>query len=167
MEIIEVSHNQLKQYRALMIRALMEHSEYFRISVEDELNAPFPTLSLPDSFTLAATQNSEEYMGIISFQRERENRVKIRHKGLIFRMYVASEYSRKGVGRALIQEVIRRAKLLIALEQINLTLVSTNLRARQLYSSLGFETYGLERRAHKSGHTFFDEEFMVLDLNKT
>ncbi len=163
--MVELNQKHLNQYRSFMIRGLNEHPDFFRISVEDEKNAFFPTLTKPDSFTLSA-MNQETIMGVVSFAREGENRMKIRHKGSLFRMYVAQEFSGRGIGKMLIQEVIQRAKLLPVMEQINLSLVSDNLRAKQLYSYFGFETYGIEKMAHKSGDQYFDEEFMSLNLRK-
>jgi len=164
MEVKELHQSNLTEYRNFILRALVEHSEFFRISVEDEISAPFPTQSTEDSFTLGAMDDFGNLMGIVSFQREGENRMKIRHKGLLFRMYVAQEFTGKGIGRALIQEVILRAKSLPNMEQINLTLVATNTRAKELYLSFGFKTYGIERRAHKSKDLYYDEEFMALKL---
>ena len=42
---------------------------------------------------------------------------------------------------------------------------SKNDAAMYLYSSLGFKTYGLERRALLVDGEYFDEELMVLELD--
>jgi len=160
MEILEIHKEQLMEYRSFLLRGLKEHPENFRISVEDEWNAPFPTQSRPDSFTLAAIQDGK-FIGVVSFEREGENRIKIRHKGLLFRMYVAQEFSGKGVGKALIHELLEKAKKLPNMEQVNLTVVTTNLAAKSLYGKFGFKTYGIEKNAHKTGNLYADEESMV------
>jgi len=167
MEIVELHKENLPEYKAFILRALSEHPENFRISVEDERYANFPTRSEPDSFTLAARNEENQLMGIVSFQRDGENRSKIRHKGLLFRMYVAEEFSGMGIGKALIEELLSRVRKLDNMEQVNLSLVTTNIRARHLYTRFGFETFGVERKAHKSGKNYYDEEFMVLYLKKT
>lgn len=79
-------------------------------------------------------------------------------------MYVAPEARSTGLGKALMLEVIKMARNLNGLEQLNLSVVSTNISAKKLYESLGFETYGLERNALKQNEEYFDEEFMVLQL---
>ena len=94
----------------------------------------------------------------------REERPKVRHKGLIHAMYVAAEYQRRGFGKALMVEAIRRARALGGLEQINLAVVADNIAARTLYLSLAFQVYGLEPRAICVNGKYIDEETMVLFL---
>jgi hypothetical protein len=59
------------------------------------------------------------------------------------------------------QEVVRRARLMPGLEQITL-IVSTHIPARQLYLSLGFQSYGIEPKSLKIGEHYVDDELMVL-----
>lgn len=82
----------------------------------------------------------------------------MRHKGLLFRMLVASEAAGPGLGRRLIQAVVARARGQVGLEQINLTVAASNERARQLYESEGFRTFAPEKRALKIGDAYYDEE---------
>lgn len=48
------------------------------------------------------------------------------------------------------------------LEQLNLGVVSTNEPAKRLYESMGFKTYGIEKRAIKMNGVYNDDEHMVL-----
>jgi RimJ/RimL family protein N-acetyltransferase len=63
-------------------------------------------------------------------------------------------------------ELIRRARLCEGLEQINLTVMSDNEPAKKLYTSLGFTIYGVERNALKYKGRYFDEDFMVLKVER-
>ena len=45
-----------------------------------------------------------------------------------------------------------------------MSVVLTSREARQLFISLGFETYGLERHALKLHDRYFDHELMTLHL---
>ena len=56
------------------------------------------------------------------------------------------------------------AKRITDIEQIHLTVVSSNKAANSLYASFGFVTYGIEKNALKVDGTYFDEELMVLFL---
>jgi len=49
--------------------------------------------------------------------------------------------------------------------QIQLCVNADNVRARNLYLSLGFAAFGREPRALRVGDRFFDEEHMVLRLD--
>jgi len=89
---------------------------------------------------------------------------KVRHKGLIWGVYVAPEARGQGGGRALLDATIACARTLPDLAQIHLTVVATNLAARRLYESLGFTVYGTEPRALHVGDTYLDESLMVLRL---
>lgn len=75
-------------------------------------------------------------------------------------MYVSQDMRGNGLGRLLMLELIRKAKDCDGLEQINLTVVSNKESAKQLYRSVGFEIYGVERNALKYNGQYFDEDFM-------
>lgn len=92
----------------------------------------------------------------------RETSLKTAHKGNIYGMFVAPETRGMGVGKLLLEELIRKAKNSNGLEQLNLTVVSNNVAAKKLYTSLGFDVYGVERNALKDNGEYFDEDLMVL-----
>ncbi len=95
--IKEIKSNEKEFYKSFFLTALIEDEDCFRISLTDELNEGFPTNDLEDYFTLGAYYYSS-LVGVISFEREGASREKLRHKGIIFRMYVAREHRRHGVG---------------------------------------------------------------------
>jgi ribosomal protein S18 acetylase RimI-like enzyme len=100
-------------------------------------------------------------VGTAGFFRRENN--KERHKGHVWGVYVSPSQRGKGVGKALMQEIIRRARELNGLEQITLV-ASAHLPAQKLYKSVGFESYGLERRSLKIGTEYVDDVLMVLWL---
>ena len=150
----------LPAYRALLLPGLVTDAASFRIAPPDEEHAPFPTRNQPDSFTLGAYVG-DALAGIVSFQREGTDRVKLRHKGLLLRMYVSPAFRGQGIAGLLIQDLIDRVRTLGDIEQINLTVVTTN-PAKRLYERFGFVPFSLERRAIKWQGGYFDEETMVL-----
>ena len=153
----------------IRLRALRDDPESFGSSYEEILERGIAgaTQSLrkrdtaPDDVTFGAF-DGETLVGIAGFRREEE--VKKRHKGVIWGMYVPREMRGKGIGKALLQAAIAYAKTLPQLEQINLSVVLTSREARQLFISLGFEPYGLERHALKLHDRYFDHELMTLHL---
>ncbi len=163
--IHELTAAQADDYKAFLLTGLTEHADLFRLTVADERDAPFPTSGTADSFTLLATDTETgNWLGVVSFERDGKNRQKLRHKGILFRMYVDQAAAGQGIGRALIVAVIERAKQLPDMEQINLTLVGHNDRARRLYESIGFVRFGLERNAFKLNGHYTDEASMTLCL---
>lgn len=124
--------------------------------------APFASFR-SDAFTLGAWLADGQLVGVVSFVRG--TRPKSRHQGLLYRMYVHGDASGMGIGRRLIQEIIRRAGEIEGLEQINLTVATSNSRAKNLYSSEGFKSFALEECSLKMGEAYYVEE-MALPLFK-
>jgi RimJ/RimL family protein N-acetyltransferase len=62
------------------------------------------------------------------------------------------------------QELITQAKQLDGLEQLHLSVLTTNLAARRLYQSFGFEVYGTAPRVIKFGEQYLDEDLMMFYL---
>jgi ribosomal protein S18 acetylase RimI-like enzyme len=94
----------------------------------------------------------------------KESKLKLKHKANIFAVYVSPEKRGIGLGKCLMVEAIKKAKDLEGIEQIYLTVVTTNESAKKLYSFWGFEVFGREKRALKLDNTYFDEEHMVFFL---
>ncbi|WP_338870108.1 GNAT family N-acetyltransferase [Spirosoma sp. SC4-14] len=166
MKLVELTVAENYGYGAFMQKGFVAHPDCFRISPADHRYESFPTTGQPDSFTLGALTDQGELAGSVSFRREGQNRERLRHKGLLFAMYVAADYGGQGIGRRLIEEVIGRARSLPHLEQIVLTVIATNHVAKRLYESIGFCSFSLEPRAIKDGNTYYDEEQMVLFLDR-
>ena len=76
-------------------------------------------------------------------------------------MYVDSNYRRLKVGKNLINNIINIVKGMEGLEQLNLVVVSNNVKAVSLYKTVGFITYGKEKNAIKWDNKYFEEEYMV------
>lgn len=166
MTLTELTEADAGPYKTFFLQGLQRHPDCFRISPDDEASEPFPTRGTADSFTLGLLTDAGELAGVVSFQREGQTRQKLRHKGLLFRMYVAAEFAGQGLGRRLVEEVIRRAREQTDIEQINLTVVATNITAKRLYEKLVFRSFALERNAIKDGDLYYDEEQMALFLNR-
>lgn len=122
---------------------------------------------------LAATTNGNfvlgafsegQLVGTIGFWRD--TRLKRRHKGRVWGVYVAEGHRALGIGQQLLSALVRRARSEPGLEQIILTVGQHQTAARRLYASLGFEVFAQEPRALKIGDTYVDEDYMVLYVNR-
>ena len=112
-------------------------------------------------FVLGAFEGNK-LVGTVGFVRRQS--LKARHKGFIWGVYVTRQWRSKGIGRALLEELLRRLRQQAGLAQVTLTVAVGQTAAKQLYSSLGFRTYGCEPRALKVGEAEVDEDLMMLDL---
>lgn len=163
--VLNVSDAQL--YQELRLSALKTNPEAYGSTYEREVNFSLETVverikPTKDKFVLGAFDQSGSLAGIVTFMRD--NNLKDSHKGNVFGMYVSPENRGYGLGKALMLELIERAKHLDGLEQIKLTVVSENHPAKKLYKSLGFEVYGIERNALKFNGQYYDEDLMVLSF---
>ena len=163
-EIIEIKANQNEEYKVFLKIGLLNDEENFRITPIDDLNSIFPTKDQEDSFTLGAYFENI-LAGVVSFSRDGTDREKLRHKGILFRMYVSNEFRGNGIAKKLISELINRVKKLKSIEQINLTVISNNENAKKLYENFGFKTFGSEKNAIKWKGKYFTEDQMNLKIN--
>lgn len=152
-----------EDYRALRLEGLQTNPEAFGSSFEEEKDISLESfanrLEGQGTFTFGAF-NQGDLLGVATLVQA--NKVKLKHKASIFAVYVSPKKRGLGIGKQLMVEVINQAKRLVDVEQINLTVVSSNESAKGLYTSLGFHVFGTERNALKIGQQYFDEDYMVL-----
>ncbi|MHB0989931.1 MAG: GNAT family N-acetyltransferase [Burkholderiales bacterium] len=128
------------------------------MSFEDEPLPQIPTRFTAESFTLGAFADSR-LVGTVSL--ERDAGAKLKHKALLFRMFVRPDAAGHGTGKALLKAAIAHAELIPGLRQLYLTVLARNERARNLYASLGFQIFAHEPEAVNFEGVFADEYRMV------
>ncbi len=154
-------------YRSLRLRALKEHPEAFGASHEDEAAAPIEKLverlkiSLPNNPFFGAF-NGETMMGQAALGRY--NGMKIRHRAVLWGVYIVPEARGQGAGESLINAVLEYARSQPGLEDVVLSLTVGNEAARQLYVRLGFTSWGIHPNSLKLDGQYYDFEWMCLQL---
>lgn len=156
-------------YLALRIEALEREPYAFARSAEDE-RAHTPEsraarLRAKDegNFVLGAFTDTV-LVGMVGLVREPS--LKVQHKASVWGIYVSENARGQGLGRALLAELIARARTYSGLEQLFLGVGLTQPKAQALYYSLDFEPFGLERHALKVGGEYIDYEHLVLWLGR-
>jgi ribosomal protein S18 acetylase RimI-like enzyme len=168
-EIKEILSAEIEQYKMFLAAALLSDEESLLITAKDNAGAAFPTKDRNDSFTLGAYAGNV-LAGVVSFTRDGEEREKLRHKGLISTMYVSAAFRGHGIAKRLLEELIKRVRTIPGIEQINLIVISSNSKAKQLYEKFGFKRFGTEENSIKWKDKYFSEDLMVLpvqNVNRT
>ncbi|BCB03746.1 GNAT family N-acetyltransferase [Bacillus sp. KH172YL63] len=164
-KLLDVSH--AEAYWALRLQMLQDSPASFAGSYEEAIKRPDPIgtvskrLQDPESHTFGCWFHGQ-LAGTVTLVREAP--LKMRHKASVYAMYVSPAYRGKGVARKLMDAAIALSKEIEGIEQLSITVVTSNESARGLYLSCGFKPYGTEKRAMKYNDEYFDEELMVLFL---
>jgi RimJ/RimL family protein N-acetyltransferase len=155
-------------FRELRRERLVQDPRAFGESMEEHDAISFETIAVRlrkasgENFVVGAFDDAGEMIGIAGFARS--PRLKSRHKGTIWGVYVRPEARGTGAGRAMIAALIDRARQESGLEQIQLSVSCRQSAAKRLYESLGFEVFGRERHALNVDGEYVDEDHMVLWL---
>jgi GNAT superfamily N-acetyltransferase len=149
-------------YRELRLESLKAHPEAFASSWEHETNKPISWWAerLETNMIFGGWVDDSPIAGVAGLRVQ--DAVKLRHKGVLWGMYVRPQARRTGLAAALVQRVVEHARTVV--EELCLTVVASNAAACRLYGTAGFKAYGLERRALKVGSEYHDEVLMALSL---
>jgi RimJ/RimL family protein N-acetyltransferase len=173
MRVRELAPGDAAPYAELRLRMLREYSEAFTSSFEEDSVKPLvwaqqrivPGKDAPHDFVLGAFAEDGALIGSVGLAVQ--GRTKQRHKALLFGMYVAPEQMAHGIGRALLDACLDRARSIPGLEQINLTVTITSARAVRFYEAAGFRIFGVEERALKIDGAYHPNAHMVLYLERS
>ncbi|RLQ92515.1 N-acetyltransferase [Planomicrobium sp. Y74] len=162
MEIRIVTPNEAETYNILRLEALLDTPDAFAVLYEDALNKPIERtrsqLASEHSVTFGA-YDAGKLIGNMTLSR---NTVpKMNHKASIVAVYVSPAYRGSGAANDLMEKLMEYAEMWEGLEQLDLMVASHNLRAKNFYLRYGFEKYGTEIHAMKTGDRYIDEELMV------
>ncbi len=159
----------LDAYWSIRLEALESVPEAFGSSPEEHHALTREEIAVRISFDpsnkfVVGAFVGDRLVGTAGFFRDKG--LKERHKGHIWGVYVAREARGKRAGLGMLRMLLERATAIEGIEQIMLSVATTQQAAGSLYRSLGFESYGCERRALKIGERYVDEEHMVLFIHK-
>jgi ribosomal protein S18 acetylase RimI-like enzyme len=155
-------------YREVRLACLKNVPEYFGSTYEEEVLNPkfsFETYienASPDHAMFGAF-DGERLIGITGFNRMARKRAS--HRGEIVQVYVDSSYRGQNIGEKLLRHALDYAFTLDGIEQVQLSVISSNKTAIRLYEKLGFKTFGVQSNYFKVGDIYMDQQFMQLFKN--
>jgi ribosomal protein S18 acetylase RimI-like enzyme len=150
--------------RALRLESLAAFPSAFATDTAEDDARPVEAfaamLSDPEELAVYGGFVGGELVGMAGFAREAK--AKMRHKGLLWGVYVRPACHGLGLGRALVEAVIAHARGRVAL--LHACVSPTNDSARRTYFGLGFQSWGVERRALLVDGEWCDDDHIVLEL---
>jgi ribosomal protein S18 acetylase RimI-like enzyme len=150
----------------LRLEALETEPEAFSASADDHRKTSVAEAAArlsadrANNFVVGAFVDGE-LAGTAGFYRE--SGPKVRHKGHVWGVYVTAGARRSGIGRDMMRLLLAYAVKSEGIEQIVLSVATSKTAAIALYRSLGFCSFGTERRALKVGDRYIDQEYMWLE----
>jgi ribosomal protein S18 acetylase RimI-like enzyme len=149
-------------YREIRLEALTLVPEAFSSTFAAESVEPLSWFAARlDRAVVFGAVADGDLLGIAGFFAKQGR--KEAHKGALWGMYVRPNARQQGVGRRLVEAVIEHARRHV--ELLQLTVVSGNVPARQLYAGLGFVEYGIEKNALQEDGRYWDEILMAKPLS--
>jgi GNAT superfamily N-acetyltransferase len=130
-------------YFALRLRCMHDAALQFRSApddVEREGLAHWQARLAGEDDRIVGVFDGDALIGIGGITRDW--RAKLRHKALLFGMFVAPEATGRGIGMAIVDALISEARGFVS--SLHLTLIADNDRALALYERAGFTVYGRE-----------------------
>jgi len=170
MEIKKLTPADAEAYHRLMLQALQEFPAAFAASYEESLHQPISQvaetiqgLQQSGGQLFGAFSDQDELVGVVGLRQE--PLTKMRHKGVIWGMYVTRGYQGRGLGKQLLEAALTYAREMSGLEQLSLVVGEDNMGAKRLYESLGFKPFGVELRELKVDGKYYNGVLMWLKLS--
>lgn len=165
MEIRRLQLSDAAVYRIFRLRGLRQHPDAFTSSFEEENLRP-----LADTERRLTASGTEKLWGAFAngamagmVGLSHATRVKNRHKATLVGLYVADEFARRGLGRALVDTVVQDARA-CGVALVIFTVTDSNRAACALYTRAGFLSFGIEPDAIRVDGIAFGKQHMYLQL---
>ncbi|UOQ43554.1 GNAT family N-acetyltransferase [Halobacillus salinarum] len=146
----------------LRLEALFTNPDAFITTYEQEKSRSNPIQTYEERLESELTRTfgvfeGEILTGVVTLVKE--THPKFAHKAMIVGMYVSPQQRMHGAGAKLMETAMHYARTQ-NIEIIQLSVVSENAAAKALYKRMGFEEYGLEKKAIKLKERYLDEIHM-------
>jgi RimJ/RimL family protein N-acetyltransferase len=149
-------------FHAVRLEGLTLHPREFRTGPEDWAIQPLDAVRerLVTDVVIGGFA-ADTLLGVAGLARE--TRDKLRHKALLWGMYVRPVARGTGMADQIVERVLDHARD-AGVERVLLTVTAHNRPACRLYERWGFEPYGIEHRAVIVAGEYVDEVLMAKSL---
>ncbi|WP_456274392.1 N-acetyltransferase family protein [Bacillus sp. AK031] len=162
MEIRSLIAEDAEAYWELRLEALKNDGEAFATTYEESIARQDPLQGVRSNLESSGSITYGVFSDVrlagnvtILFNRHE----KMKHKASIVAMYVTPSFRKKGIGHMLLNKAEQSAKE-SKVEILQLTVVTTNSSAVNLYEKAGYMPFAVEKKAMKHQGQFIDEMWM-------
>ncbi|MBX6332836.1 MAG: GNAT family N-acetyltransferase, partial [Gemmatimonadaceae bacterium] len=145
-----------ERYQHLRLRSLRESPEAFGTTYDEDLALPIEVVAerlravrAPVGRVVVGGFVDDVLVGTAGCMQEHKR--KSRHKAVIWGLYVAPEARGRGIGRRLLEYLVREAHAWADVDRLRVTVIERAHAARRLYAAMGFEPFGVEPDAFRQG----------------
>lgn len=171
--ITSLSPEEWRKYKEIRLQALQKEPIAFSSSYEEESK-------MEDKVWIERLKKSKDNdTQIILFAKDR-NRIigtivgfwqpkeKIKHVAHIYGLYLDDEFRGKGIGKRLMETIIRQLRGIPQIEKIKIEVNAQNTVAFNLYKKMGFKIIGKAEKEIKINEIYYDEILMeqIIDRKK-
>ncbi|MDR5754177.1 MULTISPECIES: GNAT family N-acetyltransferase [unclassified Caballeronia] len=152
-------------YRDIRLEGLRLHPDGFGASYDDEAIEPLAWFEarIADHAVFGGSLPDGTLAGIAGLLVPAH--AKLRHKGMLWGMYVRPAARGTGLAAAIVARVLEHARDVV--EEVQLVVAPDNEAAIRLYRAAGFEPFAREPRALKIDGVYHDSLLMTLPFGKT
>ncbi|MFM2577488.1 N-acetyltransferase family protein [Vibrio fortis] len=169
MEYRKLEASDWEQYKELRLLSLVQSSESFENSFEDESKLSneqwIARVKATQSAFIIGAFDGGVLIGIAGFAQALKE--KIKHKSYLWGLFVKQEYRGKHIANDMLSKLVHIASENTNISQIQLTVASENDAAISLYKKLGFQKYGTEVDALRINGKSYDEILMAYVTTET
>jgi RimJ/RimL family protein N-acetyltransferase len=156
------------EYKKIRLEALEKEPTAFAMTFEEEVvrGDDIWSTKLDPSDDLLNYKifacDGDEVVGMAGiFQNEK---TKLKHISNIFGVYLRDSYRGRGIGKAMLDILIKEAKKAPGVTKISLTVNTAQTPAVRSYEKAGFKNVGKVEKEMKVGNTYYDEYIMEMLL---
>ncbi|BAN27372.1 GNAT family N-acetyltransferase [Caballeronia insecticola] len=152
-------------FRDVRLEGLQRYPAAFGASYEDERDRPLEWFRarITDHAVFGGFSNDGTLAGVAGLQVPPG--AKMKHKGILWGMYVRPSARGTGLAAALLDCVLEHARGVV--DEVKLEVAPDNTAAMRLYGAAGFVEFAREPRALKIDGTYHDSVSMTLPFDTT
>jgi RimJ/RimL family protein N-acetyltransferase len=114
--------------------------------------------SMVDKESIVFAMDGSEVIGTIGYYWDKHEKMK--HTATIVAVYLKEEYRSKGIGKLMSQKILQIIESKSKFVKIKLQVTSSNVPAKKLYESIGFEYIGTAKKELFVNGTYHDTDLM-------